>query len=235
MPWMSAMNHCGRPLSVDEKLTKIKVTDIYLGSSSSTQYYITLSSSILWNNLFLPIFNIWVSVDVHLFIIYYVLKRNRGNIGYPVPRHTVRQKVPALLTCTLGRENNLLTPGKRKIQHQKSTSADDGLSSKNPYCGTVLFQVIYYNIQMTELWLTEFNSKESIAWRNNVCFYPFFETINPQFGGINQISGRLFSLCGRSWTKSHFLIQIQMTPANSNLTQARTKVNFPWISFIHLL
>ena len=55
---MSAMNHCGRPLSVDEKLTKIKVTDIYLGSSSSTQYYITLSSSIPWNNLFLPIFNI---------------------------------------------------------------------------------------------------------------------------------------------------------------------------------
>ena len=56
--WMSAMNHCGRPLSVDEKLTKIKVTDIYLGSSSSTQYYITLSSSIPWNSLFLPIFNI---------------------------------------------------------------------------------------------------------------------------------------------------------------------------------
>ena len=122
---------------------------IFIWDQAVLPNYITLSSSIPWNNLFLPIFNIWVSVDVHLFIKYYVLKRNGGNIGYPVPRHTVQRKVPALLTCTLDRGNNLLTPGKRKSQCQKSTSADDGLSSKNPYCGTVLFWVIYYNIQMT--------------------------------------------------------------------------------------
>ena len=134
---------CGRPLSVDEKLTKILLRlQIFIWDQTVLHNYITLSSSIPWtNNLFLPPFNIWVSVDVHLFIIYYVLKRNRGNIGCPVPRHTVQRKVPALLTCTLGRGNNLLTPGKRKSQCQKSTSADDGLSSKNPYCGTVLFWV----------------------------------------------------------------------------------------------
>ena len=133
---------CGRPLSVDEKLTKILLRlQIFIWDQTVLHNYITLSSSIPWNNLFLPLFNIWVSVDVHLFIIYYVLKRNRGKIGYPVPRHTVQRKVPALLTCTLGGGNNLLTPGKCKSQCQNSTSADDGLSSKNPYCGTVLFWV----------------------------------------------------------------------------------------------
>ena len=96
-----------------------------------------------------PIFYLFfISVDVDL--IYYVLKRNFGNIGHhPVPRYKVEQKVPPLLTCTLGRGNNLFTPGKCKSQRWKSTSEDDGLSSANPYCGTVLFWVSYYNVQMT--------------------------------------------------------------------------------------
>ena len=37
-----------------------------------------------------------------------------------------------------------------------------------------------------------------------------------------------------AWSK-YLLELVQLTPNNSNLTSTRTKVDFPWISFTHLL
>ena len=48
------------------------------------------------------------------------------------------KKLLAYSECALGRGNNLFTPGKHKSQRQKSTSADDGLSSINLACEQAL-------------------------------------------------------------------------------------------------